>query len=339
MDTPVTGPASALETAKAVLSAEAAAIQHAAERLAEPFPEVVRQLASLSKGGNKLVVMGVGKSGFMARKVAASLSSTGTPALYLHPTEALHGDLGIYRPGDATLLFSKSGTTSEILKVLPGLKQFRGPVIGVLGNLSSPLAKACDYVLDAGVHREADTLNLAPTTSTTVALALGDALTVALMAQAGFTAADFARFHPSGQLGNNLLLTVRDKMHPLDEMARSKPDESVREVLIEMTHYNLGATCIVAPDNRLLGIFTDGDLRRTLLQHPGDPAKINITEVMTQSPTTISAEKSIHEALEVFEAHQRRFTVLPVVKTNTEGKPHLQGLLRLQDIYSVPKNA
>lgn len=232
-----------------------------AERLTDSLAQAV---ALILAHPGKVVVSGIGKSGAIAHKIAATLASTGTPAVFLHAAEAVHGDLGIYTPGDPSLLISKSGATAELLRLIPVLRRFRSPLIALVGNLNSPLARQADVVLDARVEREADTLNLAPTCSTTAALALGDALAVALMHARNFTKDDFARYHPAGQLGRNLWLTVADVMHrgggglggagdpfaPGDHRHDGAP---------------LGAACVVDEAGNLLGLITDGDLRRALI--------------------------------------------------------------------------
>ena len=230
------------EIAQAVLKVEAQALAAAADRLDHNLTKAVELL--LAHDG-KVVVSGIGKSGHIGQKIAATLASTGTPAVFLHAAEAVHGDLGIYTPGDPSILISKSGSTAELLRLIPVLRQFRSPLIAIVGNLNSPMAKQADVVLDARVEREADPLNLAPTCSTTVALALGDALAVALMMARRFTDQDFARYHPAGQLGRNLWLKVADVMHENDAVAWVKPETPLRQVIIAMSERPLGAACVV----------------------------------------------------------------------------------------------
>ena len=252
------------EIARAVLENEAEALTAVAARLDQQWNEAV-ELLLRHKG--KVVVSGIGKSGHVGQKIAATLASTGTPAVFLHAAEAVHGDLGIYTPGDPSILISKSGSTAELLRLIPILRQFQSPLIAIVGNLNAPVAKKADIVLDARVEREADPLNLAPTSSTTVALALGDALAVALMQARRFTDKDFARYHPGGQLGRNLWLKVADVMHQDEAVAWVKPETPLRQVIIAMSQHPLGAACVVDQDRLLLGIITDGDLRRVLLTH------------------------------------------------------------------------
>jgi arabinose-5-phosphate isomerase len=205
-----------LDLGRSTLSAEAQAINLAASRLDSNFYRAVQLVL---KQNSKVIITGIGKSGHIAQKIVSTFCSTGTPAVFLHATEAVHGDLGIYTPGDPTILVSKSGTTAELVRLIPILREFTSPLIGILGNVNSPLARAVDVVLDASVQREADPLNLAPTSSSTVALALGDALVAAILWARGFDSLDFARLHPSGQLGRNLWLKVDDVMHNKDQVA------------------------------------------------------------------------------------------------------------------------
>ena len=254
-----------LAVAQAVLLAEAQAIQTVEDRLNDHFVRAVRLI--LDQQG-KVVVSGIGKSGAIGHKIASTLASTGTPAVFLHAAEAVHGDLGIYTPGDPSLMISKSGATAELLRLIPILKQFKSPLIAIVGNLGSPLARQADVVLDAGVEREADTLNLAPTCSSTVALALGDALAVALMHARNFTQHDFAQYHPAGQLGRNLWLTVGEVMHAGEAVAWVGPDTPLRQVIIAMTDKPLGAACVVDPDYTLLGLITNERRRSPSVMRP-----------------------------------------------------------------------
>ena len=253
-----------LQIARSVLNAEASAIFSAADRLNEHFTRAVEII--LAHQG-KVVVTGVGKSGIVAQKIAATLSSTGTPAVFLHASDAFHGDLGLYEPGDPTILLSKSGSTQEVLKLVPILREFNSPLIGIIGNRNSELATQVDVFLDVMVQSEADLNNLAPTTSTTVALAVGDALACTLIQARGFTAEDFARYHPGGQLGRNLNLRVSQVAQKPDRVAWLSPSASLKEVVIAMTSYPLGAACVVDGESRLIGLITDGDLRRALVAH------------------------------------------------------------------------
>jgi len=312
--------------AREVLEAEAQALAAAAARLDHNLTKAVELL--LGHEG-KVVVSGIGKSGHIGQKIAATLASTGTPAVFLHAAEAVHGDLGIYTPGDPSLLISKSGSTAELLRLIPVLRQFRSPLIAIVGNLNSPIAKQTDVTLDARVAKEADPLNLAPTCSTTVALALGDALAVALMMARRFTDQDFARFHPAGQLGRTLWLKVADVMHQNDAVAWVNPETPLRQVIIAMSRRPLGAACVVDADFRLLGIITDGDLRRALLAHE-DLRGLHAADCMTRQPTTIAPEAGLREATRLMEDRPSQISVLPVVDSRSQ---RCLGLIRIHDIY------
>lgn len=307
---------------------EAESISGAAGRLDGSFCEAVRLI--LEHPG-KVVVTGLGKSGHIGRKIGATLCSTGTPAVYLHPTEAAHGDLGVCSPGDPVLVLSKSGTSRELIDLTQGLRELGSPLIGILGNLASPLATQMDAVLDASVSREADPANLAPTASAAVALALGDALAVALMQARNFTAEDFQRCHSGGLLGVGLRLKVREAMHADDEAACIRPEDSLKQVVIAMTAHPLGAACVLTADGRLAGLITDGDLRRALERHD-DIRTLRAADVMTTSPVTVAPDARLLDALHLMEDRPSQVSVLPVVAP--DDGPCL-GLLRLHDIYQA----
>lgn len=315
-----------LEIAKTVMRAESQAIALAAEKLDGSFSQAVKIIINHP---GKVVVSGIGKSGHIGQKIAATLASTGTPAVFLHAAEAVHGDLGIYTPGDPSILISKSGSTAELLRLIPILRQFQSPLIAVLGNPASPLAQRADLVLDAQVEREADTLNLAPTCSTTVALAIGDALAVSLMVARRFSDQDFARFHPAGQLGRNLWLNVADVMHRGNTVAWVGPETPLHQVIIAMTQYPLGAACVVDESFHLLGIITDGDLRRALLNSP-DIRPLKACDVMVPHPTTISPQATLKEASQLMEDRPSQISVLPVVDPATR---QCLGVIRIHDVY------
>lgn len=312
--------------ARAVLENEAKALVEVAARLDQSWNDAIDLLL---KHQGKVVVSGIGKSGHIGQKIAATLASTGTPAVFLHAAEAVHGDLGIYTPGDPSILISKSGSTAELLRLIPILRQFRSPLIAIVGNLNSPIAKQADVVLDARVDREADPLNLAPTSSTAVALALGDALAVVLMQVRRFTDQDFARFHPAGQLGRNLWLKVADVMHQDEAVAWVKPNTPLRQVIIAMSQRPLGAACVVDQNFLLLGIITDGDLRRALLSHE-DIRGLQASECMTHQPATIAPQASLKEATRLMEDRPSQISVLPVVDPSSQ---RCLGLIRIHDIY------
>ena len=276
----------------------------------------------------KLVVTGLGKSGHVARKIVSTLCSTGTPAVFLHASEASHGDLGLYSPGDPTLMVSKSGNSFELLQLIPFLRELPSRRIGIIGNASSPLAAEMDVVLDASVEREADPDNLAPTASSTVALALGHALAVALIRARNFGVDDFERFHPGGHLGRSLRMSVRDVMHGRDEIAWAHPEDSLKQVVIAMTHYPHGAACVVDSEHRLRGLITDGDVRRALQAHD-DIRGLPASAVMTANPSTIDPDARLQDALRLMEDRPSQISVLPVVDSTGA----CLGLLRLHDIY------
>ena len=235
-------PTSNLETGRCAMLAEAAAIQLAAERLDGAFS---RAVDILTESKSKVIVCGIGKSGHIGSKLVATFSSCGLPAVFLHAAEAIHGDLGVYQPGDPTIVLSKSGSTEEVLRLMPLFRKFESPVIAIVGNIDSAIAEKADVILDASVEKEADPLNLMPTSSSTVGLAIGDALAAAVSHARQFTAEDFAVFHPGGQLGRNLLMTVGDVMHSVEKVARVHREQSLREVVIEMTSFPLGAACVM----------------------------------------------------------------------------------------------
>ncbi|MBI4873915.1 MAG: KpsF/GutQ family sugar-phosphate isomerase [Acidobacteria bacterium] len=315
-----------LAAGRQAMQAEAEAIMLAASRLGENLCQAVQVI--LAHPG-KVVVSGVGKSGQVGQKLAATLSSTGIPSVFLHAADAVHGDLGILAPGDPAILISKSGSTAELTRLLPALRELEAPLVGIIGNPNSRLAREVDIFLDASVDREASPAHPVPTASTTVAMALGDALAVALMQARNFTADDFGRNHPGGQLGRNLLLPVRAAMHCGHEVAWAGRDDSLKSVVIAMTRHPLGAACVVDPDGCLAGIVTDGDLRRALEAHD-DIRGLRAGDVMTARPATISPEARLQDALESMENRPRQISVLPVVETKTG---RCLGLLRLHDIY------
>src|SRR5271170_1791587 len=323
----VNAPASLwIEAAQKAMQIEAAAVVRASQRLDGNLACAIELI--LAHPG-KLVVTGLGKSGHIARKIVATLCSTGTPAVFLHASEAAHGDLGLYSAGDPTLMVSKSGNSFELLDLIPFLRNLPSRRIGIIGNASSPLAAEMDVVLDASVEREADPDNLAPTASSTVALTLGHALAVALMRARNFSAGDFERYHPGGHLGRSLRLTVRDVMHGRDEIAWARPEDSVKEVVIAMTHHPHGAACIIDSAHLLCGLITDGDVRRALQAHD-DIRGLRASAVMTANPATIDPDARLQDALRMMEDRPSQISVLPVVD-GTSGA--CLGLLRLHDIY------
>ena len=274
----------------------------------------------------KIVVTGVGKSGKVAQKTAATFSSTGSLAVFLHPTEGLHGDLGIVRPEDTVIALSQTGNTDELLRLIPSLKKMAVPIIGMGGNSHSQLARECAAWLDTSVEEEACPHDLAPTTSTTVALAVGDALAITLMQMRGFDRQAFARLHPGGALGRRLQLQVKDLMHSGSALATVPLDAGMKEVVLRSTEKKLGAALVVEGD-RLAGIITDGDLRRAL-QHEERFFKMTAAEVMTVNPITVLESRLATFALETMENRSSQISVLPVV----DETGHWKGLVRLHDL-------
>jgi arabinose-5-phosphate isomerase len=315
-----------LEAAREAMEVEAEAIRAAGLRLDHNL-ELAVDLILAHPG--KVVVTGLGKSGHVARKIVATLCSTGTPAVFLHAAEASHGDLGIYSPGDPTLMVSKSGNTAELLDLIPFLRDLPSPRIGILGNPRSPLAAEMDVVLDASVEREADPGNLAPTASATVALVLGHALTVALMRARNFSVDDFGRYHPGGHLGRSLRLTVTEVMHGREEIAWAWPEDSLKKVVIAMSHYPLGAACVTDAAGKLIGLITDGDLRRALESHD-DIRGLAAADVMTANPVTVTPQARLLDALRLMEDRPSQISVLPVIDPADN---QCLGLLRVHDIY------
>jgi len=314
-----------LDAARAAIAIEAAALERAAARL---DGALIRAVELIVEHSGKVVVTGIGKSGHIARKIVATLCSTGTAAVFLHPAEAVHGDLGIYTPGDPTILLSKNGSSAELLALVPLLRQFESPLIGILGAVSSPLAAQVDVLLDASVEREADPNNLAPTASAVTALAIGHALAIALMTARNFTPEEFATFHPGGQLGRNFRLSVRAAMHAADECACVAPETPLKDVIIAMTRRPLGAACVVAADGRLAGFLTDGDLRRALTAHD-DIRGLRASDAMTSRPVTVGPDATLGHALELMERRPSQISALPVV----DGDGGALGILRLHDVF------
>jgi len=286
--------------AQRVLEIEARAIRELVPRIGSAFASACQFCLECT---GRVVVTGMGKSGHVAGKIAATLASTGTPAFFVHPGEASHGDLGMITPKDLVIAISYSGETAEIVTILPLLKRIAVPLITMTGAPQSTLGTAASVVLDTSVSEEACPLNLAPTASTTAALAMGDALAVALLESRGFTAEDFARSHPGGALGRRLLLRVEDLMHRDEQIPRVGHDTSLAAGLLEMSQKGLGMTAVVAPDGRLQGVFTDGDLRRALDRNL-DVHKTMMSDVMTRSCITVSADQLAAEAVRIMEENK-----------------------------------
>jgi arabinose-5-phosphate isomerase len=311
-----------------ILRKEGQELIDAADRIPEPMARVCEIIANHP---GKVVICGMGKSGLIAQKIAATLCSIGSKAVFLHAAEAVHGDLGIYAPGDPTIVISKSGATEELVRLIPILKEFNSQLIGILGNLKSPLADQMDVVLDASVSKEADPLGIVPTSSTTLTLAIGDALAAVLMSHRGFDHDDFAKLHPAGDLGRRLRLTVEKIMQPIKDVATVHLDDNLRKVVIEMTEKPQGAALVMDEDSTLLGIVTEGDLRRCLAEN-GDIDQLKVSEVMTENPVSVNLDAPLNDAVTLMEDRESQISVLPVV--NGDGKS-CAGLLRLHDVYQT----
>jgi len=314
-----------LENARNVLKMEAEAILELVPRINGQFTAAVEMILACP---GRTVITGMGKSGIIGRKMAATLASTGTPSFYLHPAEGIHGDLGMVTADDVVIALSNSGETGEILHILPSLRRIGAKIIAMVGNPNSSLGKNADVVLDVGVSKEACPLGLAPTSSTTAALAFGDALAVALLSKRKFTADQFAVFHPGGSLGRKLLMTVADVMHAGDENPLVKGDMKVQDALFIITDKGLGAVSVVDDENKMIGVLTDGDIRRGLSQGFSFLTR-PVTELMTKSPKTITQDKLAAEALHLMESNKPRpITVLPVI----DAEKHVIGLLHMTDL-------
>lgn len=315
---------SLVDSGQRVFAIEQGALAAVAARLGEPFAAACRHILASS---GRVVTIGMGKSGHVARKIAATLASTGTPAFFVHPGEAGHGDLGMITEGDVVLALSYSGESDEILMLLPVLKRQGNILIAMTGREQSSLAKAAEVHLDVSVPEEACPLHLAPTSSTTASIAMGDALAVALLEARGFTADDFARSHPAGSLGRRLLLHITDVMHSGDELPRVDVNASLSEALMEMSRKRLGMTCVVDAAGRLAGLFTDGDLRRAL-DTDIDVRSARIAEVMTPNPRTISADRLAVEAARLMETHKINGLIVVDAEHRPVGALNIHDLLR-----------
>ena len=314
-----------LEKAKETLKIEAASILELLPRVDEHFQAALEMILHC-KG--RIIVTGMGKSGIIGRKIAATLASTGTPAFYLHPAEGIHGDLGMVTQNDVILALSNSGETGEVLNILPSLRRIGAHIISMVGNPDSTLAKNSDIVLNVGVQKEACPLGLAPTSSTTAALAFGDALAMELLSARHFTPNQFAIFHPGGSLGRKLLLTVADIMHKEQENPMVPADMSVKDALFVITDKGVGAVSVVDDQHHLLGLVTDGDIRRGLARSL-DFLNRPVAEMMTAHPTTSAPNKLAAEALHMIEANKPRpITVLPVV----DEEHRVVGLVHITDL-------
>lgn len=307
-----------------ILRLEAASIEAAASKA--DIGSIESALSLISNCEGKVIITGVGKSGVIAQKIAQTLTSTGTVGIFVHPSDALHGSLGVVKDGDVVIALSNSGETEEILAIMPTLKQRQVSVIGIVGNLDSSLARQSDVVLDASVDKEACPLNLAPTASTTVALAIGDALAMTVMESRGLTAEDFAANHPAGRLGKRLTLTVESLMHDSPNVTE---DAGWLEVVKAISKHSLGAVNVVDNAGLLVGIVTDGDLRRTIEKtDPAEFGTLNASAMMTRSPITATPSMLAYDALQLMENRPSQISVLPVV----DEVGGCVGLLRLHDV-------
>jgi arabinose-5-phosphate isomerase len=313
-----------LERGRRVLAAESEAIRSLSQRLDGRFVEAVTLLLHCA---GRTVTTGVGKAGAIARKIAATLASTGTPSLFLHPVEGLHGDLGVVTRQDIVIAFSYSGESDEVLRLLPAISAVGAVLIAVVGQTGSALARAADVVLDISVEAEACPLGLAPTTSTAAMLALGDAMALSAMEARGFTREDFARFHPAGALGRRLTLRVADVMRTAEQVAVVREHSSVHDVLFAITRAGAGAAFVCSEEGRLLGIITDGDVRRALLRDPNALA-LPAERVMNRNPLVIEGNPLAAEAFQLLQESPRRPGEVPVV--DSDGRPI--GMVTIKDL-------
>ncbi len=309
-----------IDSARRTLSTQAQALANLANQVTEEFAKAVRMILT-SKG--RTIICGMGKSGLIGKKIAATLASTGTPSFFLHPGEAFHGDLGMIQPEDVLVLISFSGETEELMRLLPSLKSFGNPSIAMVGNIDSTLAKHCDCVLDLSIDKETCPNNLAPTTSTTMTTAMGDALAVALMECRNFQPQDFARFHPGGSLGRKLLTRVKDLMHK-DNLPICAPNTTLKDAISVMTHGRMGVV-LIQDEGKLLGIFTDGDLRRAMLKESEGMIHKTMASLMTPNPKTINENVMIVQAEE--QMLRDKITLLVVV----DDAKNLSGILEIYD--------
>jgi len=329
---PATAAATPIDRAREIILHESSTLARLADSLDESFGEVVELLLECS---GRVVISGVGKSGLVGRKIAATLLSTGTPALFLHPTEGVHGDLGAILPDDVVILISNSGESSEILGLMPAVRSLGSKVIAITGNRSSSLANAADYVLECRVEKEADPHNLIPTASTAAQLALGDALALVLLEQRGLDQDDLAKRHPAGAIGRRLTLRVVDIMHPAPDDPRVRDNETFREALFELTGKRLGAVSVVDESGLLTGIITDGDIKRLLESFEKEKRSIDqlmetsVRDIMIADPKRITEATRAIDALQFMESHQ--ISQIPVVDADNR----VTGMLRLLDLVKT----
>jgi arabinose-5-phosphate isomerase len=292
-----------LEKATRVLDVEILELQRLRERLGDSFPQAINLIKEAVDARGKVVVLGVGKSGHIGSKIASTLTSTGSPAVVLDSLNAMHGDLGVVADGDVVLALSSSGETEELLRILPAIARFQVKIIAICGARDSTLAKNAHVILDVNVEQEACPLNLAPTSSTTVMLALGDALAMVLLEARGFKKEDFAKFHPAGMVGRSLLMRVHQVMRPREAMAVVSPKTTIRDVLKAMTSVRAGAAVVAGEDRQLLGIFTHGDFARNFQSDPKIGERL-VADLMTLNPVTVHKDKLAVEVLNLLERHR-----------------------------------
>ena len=320
---PMPDPTRLLDRGRKVLATEAAAVAELAPRLGPGFSEACRLILACD---GRVVVTGMGKSGHIANKIAATFASTGTPSFFVHPAEASHGDIGMITRRDVVVALSNSGETEELARILPVIKRIDTPLIALTGRANSTLGRAANVVLDVSVAEEACPLNLAPTASTTAALAMGDALAVGVLEARGFTEQDFALSHPGGNLGRRLLLHVADVMRTGDGLPHVRPEAPLKEGLLEMSRKGLGMTTVIDEGHKLLGVFTDGDLRR-VLDRTLDLSGTTMREVMTAQPKAAQPRMLAAEAVHLMETY--RITALPVVDDNNV----VVGAVNVHDLF------
>ena len=314
----------AIEKGREVVRIEGRAVAELEGKIGESFARAV-DLVQACRG--RVIVTGVGKSGIIARKIVATMNSTGTPSVFLHPTDAVHGDLGIVRDGDVVICISKSGSTAELSILLPMFRRIGVPVISLVGNLSSPLANESTVVLDVSVREEACPLDLAPTSSTTAALALGDALAIALLDRRQFTMEDFALYHPGGTLGKRLLLMIDELMTKGAHVPCVTGEVPLRDAIVEMTSKRLGCTCVLGPDGKLEGLITDGDLRR-LLHKTADVATVRASDAMTRNPKTVRQGTLAYVVLQEMESYNITQMIVVDAANVPVGVVHLHDLVK-----------
>jgi arabinose-5-phosphate isomerase len=313
------------EKAKEVIRKEAKAVAHLEKKIDDEFAKAV---GLILKCKGRVIVTGIGKSGIIGKKIAATLTSTGTPAFFLHPTEGTHGDVGMVRKNDLVIAITKSGETDEVYQIIPLFKRVGVPIITFTGNPKSPVAEKSDVVIDVSVDEEACPYDLVPTCSTTAALVMGDALAIALLEERNFSSEDFALLHPGGQLGKKLILKVSDIMHSGDQIPKVSEETNMKDVILEMTSKRLGTTTVVNQKGELAGIFTDGDLRR-LIEKTDDIFSLKAKQVMTKNPKTINSGELAAKALNLMES----YSITSLVITN--GKKEPVGIVHLHDILKA----